>query len=340
MPHDIIIVQKLDHLPARLQEFLHSKGFASQTVASYKDIYDLSTRLRNPIIILEGGATDPLSEKIIDEFLALPFRDAIIKNPVLFIGSGERHFEEQLAKHFKLVTSLDLGCGNNEILEALEYIAANFQEEKERIASPRGSDESHSQPASYLSRPNEASYSNSFRVPNLFFQELERTGLTNRRLNGDKYFSGQISVQFLKDEGFFEMEPKTLEAVHKTLDACDNWTNRHLCRSTFMAQQIADAMNLDREVAKHLSAASFLFGSAVIESSPSLMRTNYLRAGRGIVRKDLGSRIKDSALAVSSDLSSPELGSIIAGVGRLIAGEISWQDTDTSLAASCIMLSD
>jgi len=340
MPHDILIIQKLDHLPARLQEFLHSKGYSSQTLADYKDIFSSAQKLRTPILILEGGATPPLSEKHIKEFLAQPFLGAISKLPLLFVGSGDRIFEEQLAKHFKFITSLDLGCGNNEILEAIEYLSANYKEERERSGQIEAKVEAVSTASEPITKQSDLSYWTAYRVPNLFFQELERTGLTHRRLNGDKYFSGQISPVFLESQGFFDMEPKTLSAVHKTLNSCDKWTNKHLCRATFMARQIADTLQLDAAVARHLIPASFLFSSAVIQSAPSLMRANYLRPGRAVVRKDLGSRVKDSALAVTAEIDQPELGNIIASVGRLIAGEVAWQDSDASLAASCIMISE
>lgn len=341
--HDILIYQKLNDLPAQLQEFLHARGFASRMVTQARDLYNLLSELKDPILLFEGGNNSYATQKCMEELLALPFLPNLKEFPLILVGTGASQHESTLMQHFKVFVSLEAPCSNSDILDALQYAVHNYASLLAKLdvhSSTSGPSTIFQVDEETQKRKREASYEASMRVPRHFFQQMITGGLKRADLSGSQYFTGRIDENFLRENGLLNIDQKTISAVNQTLEVADKWSKKHIFRTTFMANQLAGAINISSDISSYLASASLLFSDAILRSAPDLMRLNYTRPGRTLARKELCSRIKDSAMKAAAELGSPELGSLIARVGRIIGAEESWQDSDESLLASTIVIAD
>jgi hypothetical protein len=108
----------------------------------------------------------------------------------------------------------------------------------------------------------------------------------------------------------------------------------------FTAAQIANALKLSPQTQENLHCACFLYAWALVDSDRSLLRKEYYRPGKIMVRKELCSRIKDSAMKVAGELREQGVAELLSKLARLIGREEAIGDDEVALAASTIMAAD
>ncbi|MBX7136441.1 MAG: hypothetical protein K1X83_00555 [Oligoflexia bacterium] len=336
--HDLVIFQKYSRLPAQLSEFLHAKGFSSQNVSKATEIYHVSETLKDPILLIDAGNNKHSSQKVAEELCNTP---GIQRMPLVVVGNFASLGERLLAEKFNQVVSVDAPCNNIRIAEALAYLVETVETQRvhhEPSAAERA-DGSRSSPFSHALNSRDL-YTKFSTIPDMFFSELQDSGLQHVKMGGDQYLTGIVNEAYLKSRNQFPQNPDAQRNVQAVLSNCDNWSRLHLCRVAYITAQILETLSVKPQLFEHGMTAAFLFAEHLARHKPSLLRTNYLRAGRAITRKDMCSRIKDSAMKCAADFKSPEVGQVIAMIGRLIGEEDIAMDDEVSIIASSVMAAD
>lgn len=86
-------------------------------------------------------------------------------------------------------------------------------------------------------------------------------------------------------------------------------------RTCFVSARVGAAAGLNHKQQENIKSAAFLFPLAFAGDYPDLLKRIYYRSEHEGVRKELCSRVKDSAMKVAVDV---ELGNLISTIGKLM----------------------
>lgn len=176
-------------------------------------------------------------------------------------------------------------------------------------------------------------------VPQKLLPELRRAAATPNPIGGEQY-SSQIDFAQLKSLGLAPSTPKVAKAAEEINESAGEWGKGHLCRTAFVACRIFEACGLDTSKEELVKGAAFLSVWSLGEKDSRLRRDSLLDENKEELRRDLCSKIKDSAFKVAVDLQVPELGMVLSTLGKLIGQEEAVTDDEACIIASILMSAD
>jgi hypothetical protein len=148
-----------------------------------------------------------------------------------------------------------------------------------------------------------------------------------------------MEIQELERRGLLPEFGLSLAATRDYIENTSAINRSRLARLSFLAKNLGASVGLDNDRIDALKAASFLYSRGIRSSLPRLFKCNYLVLGDEF-RRDLVAFLKDSAIEAATTLQIPNVGSLIAGMARLIGEEENQLSEEEYLAASVLVGTD
>jgi len=346
--HDLLILQRGEGLPPKLQDALQRKGFSSRIIKKYEDISATAADLADPILLVHCGSKPGAARYL----KPLYSKTEILELPILVLGKDVDGLQMELSKHFGMAATLPLSCNPHEFLEALKYVSRAYNREsvhqRERPAKATEIIETPTlittgiEEVSEEVLPPEKShhlYKQAESMPALLFQQLNDFKLLKRSLGGGCY-AQKNNAKAPRLEDLFEKDDPALRAAQAAIHELGKWVTEHLTRTAYLTDCILSSLHFERPDINHALRAVFLLSSAFGHKNQLLARKQYLGRGTSLLRKEVCSLIKDSALKLSLELHLPREANMVALLGRLVGREETVGEDPDSIMASAIMAAD
>ncbi|MBN8551157.1 MAG: hypothetical protein J0M12_17720, partial [Deltaproteobacteria bacterium] len=264
------------------------------------------------------------------------------------VGTDVDSYENVLNQHFELATTLNAPCANTDILEALTYVVRSYPVRhatiSEALRQPEIEEDTPAVAPQAPEVPEPAivkhrAYQDESAIPQVLFESLAALNLSAETFAAGLYPRG-IDESYVRSNNLFPQEKNLQEKSRTICTDVGKWARLHLYRTAFLTQQILKGLGISSDLQEKAKAATFLFSLSFAGENADLLRREYYEARHSSFRRDMCSKIKDSAMAVALELQAPEVGNLIATVGRLVGREEAVNDSPASVVASAIMAAD
>ncbi|MCO6431064.1 MAG: hypothetical protein J5J00_09410 [Deltaproteobacteria bacterium] len=350
---NLIILESSKGFSAKLREYFQGKGVSTYLVSSFKDATSILPDLAFPIVLVDLPDNKSQASAIIEQLKKF---ETGFGYPLFVLGKEGPQAETQLNGLYKLVTGIRKPVSNMELYEAIKYTSEAFEfpaadpapssvpDDKKkdgpkasgRIEAPKRID------SETISAEQEAHelYSVFSSIPELFFSEIDSYQLLQRDFSGIEY-TRAINPGAIKDKSYLPRDEKVLRVVDEMKSNLVPWQQARLHRTSFMSNSIVQNLTTDEKIKEEAKVASLLCNWSVAGAQRNLLGKDYVTTRSRTARKDLCSRMKDSAMRVACELNLGEAANIVAKVGRLIGKEEKVEgDNPLSIVASAIATAD
>ncbi len=341
--HDIFILQLSDRLPSQLRETLIQKGFPTYVTSDVRSLETSLKAMPRPIVLAlcrEGVESSFADTK---QLIGL---GSLHSYPLILAGTEVDSYENILNQHFSLATCLSAPFSVSEILEAVSYAVRSYPRrtaeqavveeelpELPPIVSPPGPIEPE------IPLEEHPAYKKAGGAPAVFFEALDNLDIAPGALGGALYPHG-IQEDIVRQHNLMPQEKSLNDAARSICTDVGKWGRLHLYRSAYILKSLLNILKIGEQDQEQAKAALFLYAHSFAGENPELIRREYFDSRQTSFRRDLCSRIKDSAMAVAIELKAPEVGNLIAVLGRLVGREEGVNDSPQSIMASAIMAAD
>jgi hypothetical protein len=334
---NVLILESQKGFSEKIREYLQSRGTSSHIVTSFDEVGKNLRSLVMPVIL----AQIPEGKEAADTFLTQCTEvNNMFSYPLIAVGADARDHEGLLNKHFKLAISFNMPVNNAEISEALIYIKDSFEfpVPGNQIAPPKRATETEfasideTLPASEI-------YSSFHSIPNLFFEELNKYNLLSKDFNGKKY------VMFTLDDAsnsseYLSTDRDINRAFNEIVEKLPKDILTRIHRVAYLCSQIINHISSDPALIEHSKAAAMLFNWSLVNEQKLFLKKDYISLKSKAFRKELCSKVKDSAMKCALELSKTKVAEIISKIGKYIGLEEPVSDSPAALAASAIAAVD
>ena len=348
--HDILIYKRGDALAAAFFETLLKKGFSTNIATDQVEVLRSLRELKSPILIADCGEDPEHAYSYVKELIEA---QAIHSFPTIIVGAEVDGYEGVLGRYFKIVATLGTPCGINDLLEALTFIIRSTETIRPSSAKYQAPSAPSSEPTPQEKRaepeegetnlPASAVFHDLYRqwneIPDLLFKQFDRFNLIGRSLGGGRY-AYPVSEQEFRELGLLPIHERTNELIAHHLSELSKWSRNHTYRVALFSAKILEPLVLTNDALQSARAAALLYSWTFGVTDRELLRRDYQGNRALLLRKDLCSKLKDSAMKLAVDHSLPDIGQIIATMGRIIGREEIASDNPTSLIASAIVTAD
>lgn len=336
--HDVLIFNQAEALGYKDIDSIQRKGFSVNVSDELTELPQLLKNLQKPILIINSSSGSDIQ----------PFIDSICENsslkpfPLIFIARKLVGLENQLNKSFPLGLALQHPADPNKIIEALRFISRNYR------SAPISTKTETAVSAETTAAIEEAdeeisveSISAGIEAARKLFSSIEGSNISKIDLGG-------ADLPLLLSGGHKEKvcsitlpdNPEMQQCCVQFLSKLKTTTRDILERVNIIALKIISPLNFEAEVVETIQAASILYAQAYAGQTRSFLTRPYSYRGAVVLRKEICSAIKDSALNIGGELSNRKLSQVISGVGKIIGQESSIEDEQLYLASSAVVAAD
>jgi hypothetical protein len=341
--HDLLLVERAEPLALKLRDFLQRKQFTIKTAVTPPDAAELATELIRPILLIDCGSRPGARE-----YVWLYRGQANLKQlPVIVLGADVDGLADELYGEFPLVATLRTPCAPSELLDSINYISERYPSLKPAPSQPPLRDSAPSAPTT--SRASEQdddepptafpAYAQFDSIATLYFDQAREAALLEMNLGGAQY--ARLGVNGLKEHRTWSGEGEKCQSlITEILRRSGKWGKGHISRVGLVADNILHALSLPEKMALESRHAARLLNMAIVTRSQNYLRKEFTGRGSLLIRKELCSWLKDSALQLATVHKEPGISEIVATVGRMIGREEPLSDEPRVLAASAILAAE
>lgn len=323
--HQVIIIQKGHDLPDGLRQSLQTKGFATQVVSSNDEATSHIGSSASVVVVYCSDEVD-LGNTVKE----LNAYTALHDHPLIIVGANVDEYESALNQHFLLATTIRTPCSTADILAAIEYVIRYIEKNK----PVRQSDEVDGEFQAV-----HGLYKQFSSIPNLVFDQIIKLGVLKKDIGGNEYAT-TFRPDRAAEKPFMPENVSIRKTIMNVSGSLSDMKAARYYRIAELSNLLFKAIGIGGETLETAKAASFLYSSSYIIEHKDLVMKEYLSERNASLRKELCSRIKDSAINAGADFSSQSLSTMIATVARFIGEEGAPGDDIQDLAASCIAAAD
>lgn len=334
--HEVIIVQDSSEWSGNLGEIVQSKGYGVRLITNINEIKDLVPKLSKPILLVDCGSSTEAFEWV-KKLISIK---ELYELPVMVTGKEVDSYEGILNRYFRVATTINTPCDNTDIFNALAFIVDVYDTKKEQPAAKAA--QPGSAPAAGLTGTPTAEPglpTSIVTIPDLLFSQLRSLKLASHTFGATEYVRA-VHDGRLKTASYLPTGEQIQKVIESICTGAGKWGKAHIHRTAFLSNQIIDALDIDKEIKEHTKTAAFLYTWCVAEADQELLRKEYIRTKNSSFRKELCSKIKDSAVKIAIELQLATAGNIVATLGRIVGGEEQVTNEGISVAASSIMAAD
>lgn len=343
--HEVLVLHKSTQPPNYLMESLQPKGYPTRLAFEASEVTNILQQMRAPIFVLDYGKAKDVGAQVAQELLALP----ILKNfPVVILGQDSGKLGSILAPVCGSASVLEMPYRINELLSVLEFASSYYikrDEVESRSEQPATTSsalelEPETQPVADDAEGMHHLFPKEVPVPEILFSQMLKLGLTQTSIGGDRYSTSKIDEAMLRTRADWPTEPVVLKSVKDAHADIGRWARLHSCRVLYISCRIAEALNLPSKVIEVVRIAALLYAWGFADDQPELLRKDYPAQRSPLIRKEICSKIKDSAMRVATELENPQAAKVISTLARLIGQEAVAGEDSVSIVASTIMAAD
>jgi hypothetical protein len=347
--HDIIVLEIGADIPGQLREALRPKGYPTHLVSSVKAAAELGTKLPSPMLLI---AIDSKSSAATTAVGQLVGTSELHHVPIVLCAKESESIVAELEPVFVLVVPVDHPPTPGAILPVLGHISSAIKMGRlgpvkstdgvkissEPIHTPPPAPLNKNTQVIELGKAEEAAWKKLTAqfgtVPEALFLTIGSLGLFSKTVGGEAY-AASVTEEDLKRRA--NLDPRLRPVIEEIALEAGTWGARHLFRCAYLSQCVAVAMKLPEDTVAAVREASVLLAAAIKRTERSLLKLNYLKPEHSNIRRDLASRMKDSAMRTAVELQSPLVGQLIGITAKILCREQGSDQDDLSLAASIVM---
>jgi len=344
--NDLLFIDKGDASSAKMRDGLQRKGFKVKNASNPEDAASIIGSLVRPIIIIDCG-TRPGARDFVTPFCKAPILHLA---PAIVLGKDVDGLADDLNQVFALASTLRTPCSQQDLLDTLNYISSNYPERSATRIAPPPSKEAAPPTQTPLPPPapaatddeaggNHSLYKKYDSIPGLYFEQLRRFNILDRNLGGASFISMSQSNEETASSTL-SSDPKRRAAVKEIQEAAGKWGRNHLQRVSYITEQILAPLEIELTLREASRSASSLYALSVSELNRSIFRKEFIGRGSLLLRKELCSRIKDSAYLLATTYQFSLEAEIVSVLAKLVGREEEVADTPVNLVASAIMAAD
>lgn len=333
--YEVLIIQKSASLPDGLRESLQSKGYATRVFGSERDIKRSEIKENNSIVVVYSDSDGSCEQSVV----SLSETADLHTFPLIVIGEDADRFESYLNRYFSLATTITTPCNTSDVLAAVEYVI-RYSERVRKTQEKEGAKATPVKPTSEADDLQaQALYQGFSSIPGLVFDQIKKLGIMKREIGGARYATALRSEKV-------EFKPYLPETVgirqfaEQIKNDLADGRVAHFFRVSMLSDILFTGLQLQGPHKENARMAAALYSASYIFTHRDLSIREYLSINSDVIRKELCSRIKDSAMDLAASGYTPEVSQIVAALARYIGQEETPGDTPVSIAASCIMAAD
>ncbi len=334
--YDIVILKRGNALASRIHENLLTKGYPTQSAADIDEALTILRGAQNSILIVDSGTDPEIAYTCAKDIIE---KQALHNYPTIIVGAEVDGYEGVLGRYFKIIAALATPCSTNEVLQGIAFVTKSLESIRSSGAYEATEADEPAPGAELAATSVHELYQNWEEIPALVFSEFEKFQLVGRNIGGARYAYPIDDAEF-QALGLMPRHERAGKVIEQILQDAGKWGKGHIYRTALMTSKLVEPLGLSHDQVANGQTASLLFAWSFAQKDKELLRRDYLGSRSLILRKDICSKIKDSAMKVVVDLSLPEPGHIIAMMGKLIGREEKVNDSLSSLVASAIVTAD
>lgn len=357
---NVIIWESQKGFSNKLREYFQSKGVTSHLTSNFKDLLRSARNMASPIILLELPDRTNAAHQFLKDLNA---QQDLFVYPLIVVGNNARSYENYLNETFKIAINFNKPASNIEIMDSINYLLETFEFPKSgHIAS-----EALSVPESHTTRaePEAASaesqattvnpvteiaeteliipanelYASFSSIPDLFFGELSKYNLLSRDLQG-KHYIAYSSEAHIDKNLVNSPDPLVSNALEEINASLSKLALIRMHRVAFLSAQLLNAICTNAGLVADAKCASILMNWSLIKGQKVYLKKDFIMLKSKSFRKELCSKLKDSAMKCALDLKQERIAEIISKTGKLIGLEEAVSDDEVTMAASVIAAVD
>ncbi len=347
--HDLLLIERAESLALKLRDALQRKSFVMKSAATPEDATALAGELIRPILLFDCGSRSGTREYL---SLFLEQQD-LCRFPAIILGTEVEGLADELYGKFPLISTLRTPCSPNDLLECINYISERYRNTggdsvappsapSAKAAEKQSPETAHRRVTSTDDdEPSIAfdAYGEFDSVATLYFDQAKESALLSMNLGGGQY--AKLGVTGLKSAQPWVSEDKDIASLISDLLArSGKWGKGHVLRVGFVADNILEALSIPSSILDDARSAARLLNLAVVERNQNYLRKEFVGRGSLLVKKELCSWLKDSALQLATLHRQPGISAVVATVARMIGREEHLRDDPTIIAASAILAAE
>lgn len=326
--NQIVIIQKGEGLPEGLRPALQAKGYGTRVAFDDSEAAISIKALNNPVLIAynDGGEEN-------SKFVASLINNKDLHNsPLIIVAPEADQYESILNRHFVLATTITTPCGAADIVGAVEYVVRYVARIRAKQA-PQTTASSKKDEGRII----HDLYKQFPAIPSLVFDRLVKLDILQKDLGGDNY-AVTFRPDKLNNKPFLPESSATKKEISSIESQLNVQKKSRLHRIGHLSFIIFNALGFTGGMLERAKTAAYLYSQSFIRTERDLVEKDYLLSD--MLRKNLCSRIKDSAIELSSTFDDPEVGKIVLLVAKFIGSEEIPSEANDHLAASAIAAAD
>ena len=344
--HDILLFQSEQDDEFKLEDILHQLSLTPEREYQASALPARLSGLRSPILIAFCGSSE---ESCLQNTKQLIKQTDIHCYPLIVLGYKVNELSSVLSSYFPISITVPTPFNNAHIFRAINHVKNAYQrlvqvqdahdkrKEREDLTSAEVSPEVRTAQARADVTVEVAQELEE--LPAELFEQLKRLNLTGAQLDG-RVYTAEIGLSTIRERGYLPKNEATCELIEKLHQSLPEWTAGHLCRMAFICSKITEASKVTAEDLELLRATVFLFASGFQPKDMTLLRDNYYDSQSDSMRKDLCSKIKDSAYKVAVDHNNSAVADVIVQLAQVIGNEAAEMPVRAKKVASLIMVAD
>jgi hypothetical protein len=329
-PAHIILLKYGDSILLPTTEAIQEKGHKIQIIREQAQLSPAIAKTQHPIIIVDCGNNE---DDAFNRVKLLIKERSIYEHPIIVVGMSVDAYESVLRRYYKVAVTLSIPASLGDILKAIDLCKKGLPARTSgAYTAPTTATNQTTEPEQQKNPPPQD-------IPEVVFSYVEKLGLYDLTIGGKEY-THRFDMQELLNRWVCPIEESTKENVTSLALAAGKWGTGHIVRTTYITSRILIALALNETLRSHGELAALYLGCGFAHESRSLFRNDYLGQRQLLIRKDLCSKIKDSAMKVATEYMLPQVASLLSLTAKMVGKEECSIDTGETLVANTIAAAD
>ena len=330
---NILLLKVGEALSSGTVEGLQGKGFNVGVVQEQSQVATSLLHMTDPVLVVDCGAEEEVAYNHVKNLIQ---SSELHAHPLVVIGKEVDSYETVLKRYFPIVATLTIPCSTVDLIKAVEFCHSGFNApkvsgatlSKDRVAE-----------ATTEAHPVDELYNKFEDVPSIVFHYFEFLGLFNKTIGGATY-TKKPSEQTLLDVGAMSPDSRIVPLLSSLGSSAGKWGRSHIIRTGYISTMFFNQFPFPPSLQEDAKVAALLFSWTFAGTERGLLRYDYSGTRQLILRKDLCSKIKDSAMKLALELAQPNAANLVALMGKMIGREEDINDTAESIAVNTIVTAD
>jgi hypothetical protein len=334
--HQLVLIHNDSPLDPKILESLHRKDYQIAIYSSLAEFSDSSLELDQAIILALINKTEEQQPF----FSGLKDSTKLSRFPILAIAADIGGLESELNATFPLALVLKTPTEAQKILDSLRFLERNYKLKTGPDDDSSASGEiDQALLSAEFSSDDVSQHINQAKDLFAAIKDLEgTTKILGGEILATLFVLNTHSNKDLKID--LPADPVLKNYCNDFLKSIRSQASDSISRVNRLSLILIQPLSLDTHILDLVKAASILYCESFVRESRELLNQDYAFRGGLLLRKQLCSQIKDSALNLGSELAIPDLNSIVASVARIIGNEGKALNNQLAIAASAIALAD